>query len=372
MSTVSLSSFDATPVYTPNFDTVFKSSKVRTIFIRPGKRNKKKRWRLFPQVSELHEKIRAHSGKECCKNECLQSMDPEFMDLAAKWRKSWVVTPYADRRAALLAHAKRNLGPSQAMEHGTCLRGDRTSLVLTADNRRNTRIPFLGKHYCRKAFLCCTGVSSNAWTKASRLARMGVETWGRKKRCQANPRTSEMYQAIWLIIEHLHLQSPFAGRHEGSATQKDDKWHVPFHHKVGLWRLVKKLWNGVPGVPDVPDVHVFNRKPSYHLFKAVMRLPEIKQKVVFHRIVDIGRCSKCQYFEWKCSSVPVALRAIWQEALAKHHMIQIAQKRCYMQDRAAAAAAFPHMELYMDLSRDKYLYSLLPPKPPTCHLRSSI
>ena len=80
--------------------------------------------------------------------------------------------------------------------------------------------------------------------------------------------------------------------------------------------------------------------PMYHDFRRAILLPEFKD-VVFHRMVDIGRCPRCQYIEWKFASVPLEMRTMWQEALGTHHQIQIAQKQCYAADRAKAASGFP-------------------------------
>ena len=84
----------------------------------------------------------------------------------------------------------------------------------------------------------------------------------------------------------------------------------------------------------------------YHDFRRVVLLPEFKY-VVFHRMVHIGRCPSCQYIEWKCASAPLDLRTVWQEALATHHQIQIAQKQCYAADRAKAASGFSKVQLYV-------------------------
>jgi hypothetical protein len=65
------------------------------------------------------------------------------------------------------------------------------------------------------------------------------------------------------------------------------------------------------------------------------------------RIVDIGRCAKCEYFKYKCSHVPEGLRSIWQDALSEHHLLQIQQKKCYQADRVRAASSFPREELYL-------------------------
>ena len=85
---------------------------------------------------------------------------------------------------------------------------------------------------------------------------------------------------------------------------------------------------------------------GYQEFRRQIAGPEFKT-VVFHRMVDIGRCAKCEYYKWKCATVPVDLRVIWQDALSQHHLLQIQQKRCYAADRVRAATDFPRSELYL-------------------------
>ena len=84
-------------------------------------------------------------------------------------------------------------------------------------------------------------------------------------------------------------------------------------------------------------------------FRRVIRSPDFKN-VVFHRMVDMGRCAKCEYYKWKCAQPPQELRGVWQEALSQHHLLQIQQKRCYSADRARAAATYPREELYLALT----------------------
>ena len=352
---VSMACLKATPVFTPNFDTVFKPSKVRICFLRTGKRKQlKKTSRGLPQVQKILDKLRKKAKKPCCKQKCLATMSEHFLQQAAQWQSSWIVTPRSHKRAALLAHMRRCFGPSQAEEHGTCHRDGRPHLVLTCDSKfKQHQHEFLGAHSCRSAFRVSTSISENCLSRAKQQAKRGSVSWVEKTVKRAAPRHNEMYEAVWILIKDLHLQSPFAGRKPGPPAA-DGKWHVPFHEKVGLWRMALKLFDGHS---SVPGVRVFTMKPKYHTFKKTMQLPEIRKNVVFHRIVDIGRCPKCAYFQWKCSSVPVALRGIWQDALAKHHLNQLAQKRCYMADRARAAASFPHVELYMVFSSDATSYT---------------
>ena len=149
-----------------------------------------------------------------------------------------------------------------------------------------------------------------------------------------------MAHAMWMIIQDLHHQSPYAGKRESDKP----KWRIHLHHKVCLWRLAQKLH--ATHQEDDSKPTIFSKPPMYHDFRRAILLPEFKD-VVFHRMVDIGRCPRCQYIEWKCASVPLELRAVWQEALATHHQIQIAQKQCYAADRAKAASGFPKVQLYV-------------------------
>ena len=103
-----------------------------------------------------------------------------------------------------------------------------------------------------------------------------------------------------------------------------------------------------PG-PKLLAQQVFSSKPLYWEFRRVIRSPEFKN-VVFHRMVDMGRCAKCEYYKWKCAQPPQDLRGVWQEALSQHHLLQIQQKRCYSADRARAAATYPREELYLALT----------------------
>jgi hypothetical protein len=103
-----------------------------------------------------------------------------------------------------------------------------------------------------------------------------------------------------------------------------------------------------PG-PELLAQQVFSTKPTYIEFRRVIRSPDFKN-VVFHRMVDMGRCAKCEYYKWKCAQPPQDLRGVWQEALSHHHLLQIQQKRCYSADRARAAATYPREELYLALT----------------------
>ena len=116
-----------------------------------------------------------------------------------------------------------------------------------------------------------------------------------------------------MVIQDLHHQSPFA-----TKDVEPDEWHIPFHHEVCLWRLVLQLHED--RATDHTKPRLFSKTPRYQEFIRCIILPEF-EKVVFHRMVDIGRCPRCEYMEWKCASVPQELRSVWQDALAKHHQL---------------------------------------------------
>ena len=162
-----------------------------------------------------------------------------------------------------------------------------------------------------------------------------------------------MRDAIWMVVADLHEQSPFAKSKKSMQSLQSQQsvqsqppvqsqtpgfvWHVPFHQEVCLWRLVSALHK---------KGQVFSQPPRYQEFRRQIAGPEFKT-VVFHRMVDISRCAKCEYCKWKCATVPVDLRVVWQDALSQHHLLQIQQKRCYAADRVGAATDFPRSELYL-------------------------
>ena len=194
--------------------------------------------------------------------------------------------------------------------------------------------PFLGKQLCRKAFRTLTTV--DPW-RAKRAISQGKCVLLRKKYTRSRRRHDEMLGAIHSVAQDMHLQSPYA-----HASERDPLvLHVPFHHHVVMWRLILQMYES--------GKLSFIRTPTYSLFRKVLVLPDVRDKIRFHRIVEIGRCPKCKYFEWKCSSVAPELRHVWQDAWSKHHVLQIAQKKCFVADRAKAMVDYPRTEMYMSM-----------------------
>ena len=194
--------------------------------------------------------------------------------------------------------------------------------------------PFLGLNFCSRAWRHFTGVSGRSWNKVVNMVQRGVVSFERKQSKRPSPRRDEMFHAMWSIIQDLHHRSPYA------RLNNPDKWCIPFHHHVLLWRLIQQLH--AARQKDSSKPAIFTKEPQYGMFRMLIASLAFKN-VIFHRMVDIG----CQYFHWKCSSVALELRCVWQNALAEHQVIYMDQTRCYAIDRARAASQYPAVELYM-------------------------
>ena len=262
------------------------------------------------------------------------------------------MTPRYMRRCALLNHLQKMRGIARSMQstpsvlselpelgdsHVCTLEGSE-KLVLPHDKTRLVH-SFLGRPFCQRAFAALTGVNPDRTAKIMKTNKLDVP---KEVQTRRNPvRRGQMVGAIWTVAFDLHSQSPFA-KQAAPSSGYDQQFHMPFHHKACLWRLVLRLWTHRK--PD--GTSPFTSEPKYVTFRKVIVAPEFKS-IIFHRIVDIGRCPKCEYFKFKMASVAADLRHIWQDAFSKHHLLQIQQKRCYAADRARAAHDFPNTELYL-------------------------
>ena len=271
------------------------------------------------------------------------------------------MTPRFMRRSALLQHLQRmrtvarSMRSQQSMqslppllddapeESRVCVLQGRDTLVLPHDRQRLVH-SFLGQNFCQRAFAALTGVNPDRTAKIMKEGKVEVPKDTRPTR--RSPRRQQIVDMIWVAASDLHSQSPFAKDTRASCQRE---FHMPFHHKICLWRLALQLWKyrqdggSTPSMQSQPSMQ---SPPKYSLFRKVIVSPEFKC-IVFHRVVDIGRCPKCEYFKWKMASVAVSLRGVWQDAFAKHHLLQIQQKRCYVADLARAAQDFPRTELYL-------------------------
>ena len=328
----------------PTFSSLFKPAHVRYVFRK--KKNPKPRPSKRLLFLRMKHRI-AKADRRCCERlKCLANVTDGFLDDAASWQNSWILTPRKQKRSALMdflikcqkcasSRSTKSL-ESKVSDAAMAKLDGRDYLALQAGEAKQTEFSFLGRECCERSFRIFTGTQPHWFLKQ---IRKGSLTYVEKPINRQSPATTAMINAMWIIIQELHHQSPYA-----KALNQPNVWIIPFHQKVCLWRLIQKTHEQRKADSSKPPL--FEKEPSYQLFKKCLLRDEFKN-VQFHRMVDIGRCPKCEYFSWKCSSVAIELRAVWQEALAKHHLLQLEQKRIYSIDRARAAAEFPHHELYL-------------------------
>ncbi|CAK0830712.1 unnamed protein product [Prorocentrum cordatum] len=162
-----------------------------------------------------------------------------------------------------------------------------------------------------------------------------LERW----RAQWDAMPDEMIAGIQHIVRVLVASSPL-------QNADPDVVELPFHEKKFLFRmLVEDLW--VKARAERRRTPLFSKPPKYSTFIRALQLP-VFAKLRFHRMVSLGRCTKCAFFRWKCMSVSSEdERRAWQKVAAAHHLLQLDQKRIYWADRAVAASDYPKSELYL-------------------------
>ena len=134
---------------------------------------------------------------------------------------------------------------------------------LEGVSRNHSPYPFLGLELCRQTFQALTSLSNNVIVKANQHAELGLQAWPNTTRYRPAIRQNEMREAIWMVIQDLHHQSPYA-----KEEQAPDKWNIPFHHKVCLYRLVEKLHEVHEVDDDKPSI--FSADPKYRDFRRVI------------------------------------------------------------------------------------------------------
>ena len=326
-------------VATPNFDTVFRAKVLRRSYVATKKKSAKARPCVHRVLVAL--KSRLQRCCRCCQsNYCALKTQSDVatgktLAKIAHWRANWMVTPRALKRNALLLHL-RMLRSQQSQPSGHASQWSGKAVVSLPHAGAIRRYTFLGGTYCKTAFEVLAGVNVS---RSRKLMNQGAQTIVEKRNVKRTV-GDQMSSAIWLMANELNEESPYARDRDKTVL------HLPFHQKVCLWRLILKAHE--QRQQSAIAVPLFSRMPTYSQFKATIALEEFS-KLSFHRLVDIGRCSKCEFFKWKCASVAPFLRPIYQDALATHHLLSIQQKRCYERDRAHAASDFPNSELYVAL-----------------------
>ena len=141
---------------------------------------------------------------------------------------------------------------------------------------------FLGRHVCRLAFVLLTGVSDTVLQAARRQVAAGEVRYMHPGFQRASPIMEQMRGAIWALIDQLHERMPL-------KDENPDALHMPFHHKIFLFRLLQQWYYRRQAEGASPLLQAPPKKPT---FFAILQEPEFAL-VRFHRVVEMGRCPVC-------------------------------------------------------------------------------
>jgi hypothetical protein len=260
----------------------------------------------------------------------------------ARWRAEWNRLDNRSRNDSLLQHLS-------------------SCMVDRLDGRRPTfELTFLGRRLCHRGFKVITHINPFRFTK---LVRRGCVSWERKLRDCPRVKYDEMHAAVHRTLVLLKDSSPFARStveepgDRGDTEDDTETIQVPFHEKIYLFRMILLDYNDA--VENRARTPMFSTRPTYstfrHMstapgpirryifaakrrvggqalvrcsFRRVLRDPDFA-RYKFHRVVDIGRCSKCCFLRYKCmsSTTGTTERAEWQRLAAAHQTLQLRQKQ---------------------------------------------
>jgi len=277
---------------------------------------------------------------------------------AARWRTSWETSSRQSRNDGLMMHL------ASCLKHG-------------AHGRETCQLRFLGVPLCKRAFRRITRINPYKFAK---LVSRGAVSFQPRFINKPHPRYDEMYAAIDMKVQVLAQSSPF--RHDRMG-QGPTVIELPFHEKIFLFRMILIDYEAARQRKE--RTPIFSKRPQYSTFRRVLGDPHFSN-LRFHRVVDIGRCSKCCYLRWKCMVTPPGPeRDSWRNLAAVHQNLQLEQKKVvtvastltcqstsvwstvsgqpfdvdnmtisrlrqlqvYAADRAKAAVDFPASELYL-------------------------
>jgi len=339
--------------------------------------------RLRRQAGRLDQCLAAADTPPCCRQCCLEQFKPPAVRSQVKtWHDSWRKLSKAQRQDTLLRYMREHvvtkepaellepvepvepLGPVVPAEPGVPV--EPGMLMAPVNQQRRARHTFLERAVCRRAWCKLTLVSCRQLQRATALSSAGILQWPKHTRRQPSHVQDAMHGALATLVSHVRERMPL-------KRVDLDGVHMPFAHKMQLFRLLKAWYQSSislakeqslrtsvkpielqePLEPVAPAVALppsrgvlLPRPPSYKTFIAVLRRTEFR-KLRFHRVVKIGRCAKCSFFNWKCLTAGPAARANWERLAAAHQWLQLSQKRRYAEDRCQAAMDYPHGELYL-------------------------
>ena len=314
---------------TPSFDHVFRLPWARRRGVAAARPHEAARRSIRHLVRRLN------AGQICCGRNCLQEhfASPEARAAVASWRRGWASLRQKERRDTLCEFFTQHLRS-----------------VGGVDGVNLVKYSFLKRQVCLAAWHVLTGVGASTRADARKRAGLGEVEWQPKLRPRASPTLDAIHGALWSLIMNMRERMPL-------ARSDLDGIVMPFAKKKQLYHMLLAWYEEREADPSRPALLV--RRPCVKTFWMVLRRPEF-EKVRFHRVVDMGRCPKCCFYNWKVLSVGAAHREMWAQLAAKHQWLQLAQKRCYAMDRASAAFNFPEAELYMAMDAGSGYNAVLP------------
>ena len=291
---------------------------------------------------------RLRLGKQdCCKHRCLKKFRvADTRKRVLEWRKQWHTLSRQQQNQMILDKWNSQLRGVRGHVNG--IQGDGRQ-VATSVLPRCSKLTgrFLGHSVCTRAWTMLVGCSPKRLVAVRRSCAAGhlVATKydvSKRKRHIMNA----MHGAVMVLCKRLHERMPFKNHNQNNID-------LPLARKRQLFNMLKSWYNeSVESLGQDRSISsgrqpLLPKKPKYRTFLKVFQEPEFAN-VRFHRVVDIGRCSKCAFYNWKLLVVGAENREIWERLAAKHQWLQLSQKKQYAVDRAEAANTFP--------SRDGELY----------------
>ena len=294
---------------------------------------------------------RAKATTKCCSHDCLSAFrKKEMLKKAARWRMQWHKLSRRQRRQVLLDYLRKKHVHQASMEsvasmdddagaHGICGQGRNVytrERAFGGNPKTYRQHKFLNVQMCSAAWRLLTGVSGNVHCRTNRKRLLGHTCSPAAKISRPSHVADAMHGAVMSLCLHLRERMPFKHHNE-------DHIDLPISRKYQLFGMLQSWYDErATGLePLLP------KPPNIWTFRQVLATADFR-KVRFHRVVDIGRCSKCCFFNWKALVAGTEHKAVWEKLAAQHQWLQLSQKHAYSRDRVRAANTFP--------SRDGELY----------------
>ena len=310
--------------------------------------------------------------RRCCHRGCARSCLLDMMPKVLQWRRDWHWVPQRAQNVAIIAYlADHSTGspggrsdpsrpaplalPSQPlalMDIDQVRDEGQEALDVAAQTMDPDSLPamdrltrlhmktsyhFLGRSMCRRSWLFLTGVSTSRLVRCRLQVGRGETDWNHRGYTRTPHQSTAMAAVLWTIIGNLQETMPL-------KDVRFDDIIMPFAERIQLFRMMQEWYEASHG----DEKRILPKRPSLHLFYKVMSSPDHGlNRVKFHRVVEMGRCSLCCLLAHKCRTAESSTaREVWQRLACRHQWLQRAQKLTYATDRSKAASDYPRTCLY--------------------------